>query len=59
MQLNVVQMERLQLRLDPAIEDTDGTIVLVLNGTANDNWPKQRFDPHGVNGYDDGDPCHW
>lgn len=52
----IIEEERVQLRLEPAIVDMDGVICLVLNGQANDNGLKSKFDPHLVVGYDDGDP---
>jgi hypothetical protein len=50
---------RLEFRSDAMIEDSDGRLYLVLHGE-NDNVQnsefKSPFDPHRVNGIDDGDP---
>ncbi len=57
--LRIVSAEEVaRFRLDPLIEEEDGVLYLVLNGEANDNGDhlKSPFNPHGVNGMDDGDP---
>jgi len=50
---------RLLLRQEAGLVDDDGSIYLVLHGTANDNGPKAAFDPFNTVGFDDGDPHYF
>lgn len=50
--------EHVDFRQEALVEERDGTLYLTLHGfNDNEESPFHRpFDPHGVNGLDDGDP---
>jgi hypothetical protein len=53
-----VTKRELEFRQEAMVEETDGVFYLTLHG-GNDNGDtplKRPFNPHGVNGIDDGDP---